>query len=524
MKTHSFNSARLPGGSQRLAATINAVFLTACLTGLMATSALATTRNWTGANSGNWSDPNNWSPAGTPANGDRLQFGFVSSSHNTMNNDIFGLDVAGLHFIANNFTLNGNTLLISGDIDGDQDHVTQNSFTVTINCDLSFPVGGDIFAATGDGTFFQSTEEVDLNGHIQVVSGTLGLIASSDAVSSVGGSNGKIYVHNQVYGPGSVAASASEYENNISLVQFDGNSDNTFAGSLGIFTQGAGEIILAKSSAVAAPAGVTVLLGQNANLVIGGTGNQIGDQSTVSVYGGGVLNVSGNNVTVGTLAISNAPADLNPSQINSSVLIGLNVGISATTSTQFNPTINGNLNLNNFLNFNVAGGPQPLVINGNIEGNGFEKTGSGALQLNGNSTFFGDMEISAGSVSPLTAGSFGQPVSPYGVELNGGNLIIQGINVPAEPLKVWSSNSLFMAIDSCVWNGPVTLSQDLHLSAWAASTAGLATTFNGAISGNGGIYLDPVIVGNSPASHRLVWSGWCDERSCSLGHRIPPRA
>ena len=115
-----------------------------------------------------------------------------------MNNDIFGLDVAGLHFIANNFTLNGNTLLISGNIDGDPDHVTKQSFTVNINCDLSFPVGGGITAATGDGTLFQSTEEVDLNGHIQVVSGTLGLYAYSYATSSVGGSNGKIYVHNQI--------------------------------------------------------------------------------------------------------------------------------------------------------------------------------------------------------------------------------------------------------------------------------------------------------------------------------------
>ena len=82
--------------------------------------------------------------------------------------------------------------------------------------------------------------------------------------------------------------------------------------------------------------------------------------------------------------------------------------------------------------------------------------------------------------------------------------------MPSENLYVWNSNSLFIAIDSCVWNGPVTLSQDLYLSAWAASTAGLATTFNGAISGNGGIYLNPVTVGNSPASQTVIFAGSSD--------------
>ena len=409
----------MPRGPQSLATMLKAISLTACITGLMTASTLATTRNWTGANSANWSDPNNWSPAGTPANGDYLQFGFVSSSHNTMNNDIFGLDVAGLHFIANNFTLNGNTLLISGNIDGDRDHVTKQSFTVTINCDLSFPVGGGITAATGDGTLFQSTEEVDLNGHIQVVSGTLGLYAYSYATSSVGGSNGKIYVHNQIYGAGGVFPYATSDEGNVSIVQFDGGAANTFSGGMFLLTQGNGQVIFAKSSAVAAPTGVNVYLGQNANLVVNGTGNQFGSQSTISVTEDSTLNISGtnNSTTVGMLALTNSPQYPGSPTISSSVLLALNNGISADLGTNHGvPAINANLTLNNFLNINVNSQVQSLTINGNIGGNGFEKTGNGGLYLNGNSTFFGDMEITAGTVQPVTAHSFGQPTAPYGVE------------------------------------------------------------------------------------------------------------
>ena len=50
-----------------------------------------TERNWTGANSANWSDPNNWSPIGVPQNGDELVFGYVDDSNKSMVNDLTGL-------------------------------------------------------------------------------------------------------------------------------------------------------------------------------------------------------------------------------------------------------------------------------------------------------------------------------------------------------------------------------------------------------------------------------------------------
>src|ERR1017187_9866181 len=96
MKTIFLAASRHADLGNRLMRKLKFGFWTACMTGLLAMPALATTRNWTGANSGNWSDPNNWSPGGTPADGDYLQFGMMPDAHRTMNNDIAGLEVANV--------------------------------------------------------------------------------------------------------------------------------------------------------------------------------------------------------------------------------------------------------------------------------------------------------------------------------------------------------------------------------------------------------------------------------------------
>ena len=473
-------------------------FWTACMAGMLAMPALATTRNWTGANSGNWSDPNNWSPGGTPADGDYLQFGMVSDAHRTMNNDIAGLEVANVVFIANDYTLNGYTLLLNGavdgGIDGDVGELTAHSYTVTINCALIFAGGGRITAHTGDGTFTQSTEQVFLNGPIAVDNGVLGFEATSEAVSSVGGGNGKIFATSQISGTGSVSAFASEVQNNVSFVEFMGSTGNTFAGGFYPFTQGKGQIILAKSAGVAVPNGLTVDVGQTANLVISGTGNQIGDHSTVAVIQGSTLNLSGNNVTVGTLVLTNNPSETLAATLDTgSTTLGLNVGITVgANSDQVNPIIKGTINLNGFLQFNVSGIPSAtLEIPATIEGNGFQKTGNGMLLLEGNNTFFGDCEITAGSVEPTTTTAFGQAGPTYGVELNGGDLYLDGLAIGAEPLFVWSGQSKLYAFDQCSWAGPVTLNADLNVLPMDTTSSGKTMNFSGPISGVGGInFLD----------------------------------
>src|SRR5262245_54465864 len=71
------------------------------------------TRYWLGTAGNKWSTPANWSPAGSPQNGDQLVFTNRVSSYIT--NDLNNLSVDSLSFHLS-FTVNGNALMIRGGI------------------------------------------------------------------------------------------------------------------------------------------------------------------------------------------------------------------------------------------------------------------------------------------------------------------------------------------------------------------------------------------------------------------------
>jgi autotransporter-associated beta strand protein len=500
VKTHSFISARLPGGSQRLPSTMKTVVLTVYLAGLFALPASAQiTRNWTGAVNQYWSNPNNWNPTGTPGASDILQFGFVSDSHRTMVNDIANLTVYQLVFQANDYTLNGNMLnfLNYNDDTGIYGGSGENSsFTVTINCPLIFPIGGTIGAITGPGIFTQSTEQLFLNGPIET-DALLTFSASSNAKfgGSGGGGNGRIYAASQITGSGAVFANAVNiYDaqtptDSPGQIEFNGTPGNTFAGPLYIYTGYHAQVTFAKSSGEAAPNGIHIYQNDSVNLVIGGSGNQTGENSSIEIESGSSLSLSGNNVTVGTV-IFDGSATLD----TGGTLLGLNGGIIATNNSgsSAHPLISGRINLNGFEPFNVTGSTTPgLEIAASIAGNGFQKLGNNVLTLSGNNTFSGDCEISAGTVQPMTPTAFGQAGPTYGVELDGGKLQMQSLGITNEPLFVTSSNSVFEPLNQCVWTGPITLNQNLNLLAIDLASSGLATTLSGPITGSGGIRVMP---------------------------------
>src|SRR5262249_17321735 len=74
-----------------------------CISGVAIAS--AANRNWTGAVNANWSEPNNWSPAGIPQSGDDLSFGFVDDSHRSMVNDVTALSVDVMFFANNDYQI-----------------------------------------------------------------------------------------------------------------------------------------------------------------------------------------------------------------------------------------------------------------------------------------------------------------------------------------------------------------------------------------------------------------------------------
>src|SRR5690349_15650533 len=103
---------RNPGGRAKRMSV--ALLLASVLLGLTPTLTAAE-RSWTGLASAFWSNPNNWSPVGTPQNGEDLVF--AGPLNESMVNDLTGLSVQSLRLRERDFVLSGNTLTVLESID-----------------------------------------------------------------------------------------------------------------------------------------------------------------------------------------------------------------------------------------------------------------------------------------------------------------------------------------------------------------------------------------------------------------------
>jgi autotransporter-associated beta strand protein len=479
---------------------------TLCAPSWIGMPALGSERHWVGQTNPYWSEPSNWNPAGAPQNGDVLDFDGGNDSNQSMVNDVVNLTVNSLNFgngqNSEDYQLSDNSLTINSAVDV----VPSGSSTITINCPLVFPTGGNVDAQPeSDGNISENTANLYLNGPITVSSGQLTLTSQQGGTSGTPGigSNGRIFVSGLISGDGNVLvrSGADTYpgidNENDNLVEFDGSQDNTLSGTLYLSIQGNSTIAFNMSSGVVETNRVEVYEGDTASLNLSGT-NQIGSDATIEIDGGSQLTLSGNNVTAGTLVLNNYSADALPSILDTGgTTLTLNGGVTSSVDNDtVHPTVKGTLNLNGFLPFNISGGPVPgLEIQAVIEGNGFQKVGDGTLLLSGNNTFFGDAEITVGTVEALTATAFGQAGPTYGVELDGGTLVLQAVNIGAEPLFVNSTASFLQAYGNCSWAGPVTLNADFNVIPVDTTASGLIMNFSGPISGSGGLYLLPALFG-----------------------------
>jgi len=131
---------------------------------LLCVPAFAATRTWTGAVSANWSDPNNWSPAGVPAAADALSFG-SGAARTVMVNDLpSGTNFGPMSFSAP-FSLSGNALTLTGSIGGNG-----------LSCSANLKVGASPLTIAGNAF----TGAIDVNGAALTL----------DAVNSVAALNG----------------------------------------------------------------------------------------------------------------------------------------------------------------------------------------------------------------------------------------------------------------------------------------------------------------------------------------------
>lgn len=154
----------------------------AILAFIAADSAFAVTRSWTGATSSAWSEPSNWSPAGVPVAADTLVFP-AGVAQTTMTNDLpAGTSVGPMNF-RTSYTLNGNRLLLTGDLTFDQ----SASPYFTCNTDLTL----------GAAVRFGAAITSNYNGAIDVNGKTLTIDTYNTALTGA------------VNGSGSIVASGS---------------------------------------------------------------------------------------------------------------------------------------------------------------------------------------------------------------------------------------------------------------------------------------------------------------------------
>ena len=191
----------------------------------------AASRQWTGDDSGLWSDPDNWFPVGAPQNGDNLTFPTVGPLDATsMVNDLTGRTVGTMTFTAGGYALNGNALTFS---QGITDNHTSGGLNI-VRCNIQFSGVRGRFNSLGSGL-------LEINGTTTLVNDQELIITPVVANLTVSGA---------------IVGSGSLIKRDDGALFLRGSANNTYSGPTRI--EG-GELHLAKTGAARAiSADVTV--------------------------------------------------------------------------------------------------------------------------------------------------------------------------------------------------------------------------------------------------------------------------
>jgi autotransporter-associated beta strand protein len=441
--------------------------------------ALAITRQWISSTPAPflWSEPNNWSPTGTPESGDDLAF----SGTTTSSNDMSGVMVRSLRFSPSSSTLSilrGLPVTIRGGISGTGSGMGSGNFDVQcqiiLDNDQPFSFDGNRLTLSGG---------IDLNGHHLIVN-----------VSPV---SANIFV-----GP---ISGAGDIENNGAGTVHWFGANNTFTGTLRVnngvvqFEKNSGQFAIPTTARLEIAGGAQVRLQ---------AADQIADSSSVVVENGGQLLLNGfhESLSGGLTLWGGAIVDGGNNYSTTALTLASNLTVRATNS----PAVirKGIVDLNSMPRLDIDGSVSPaLEISANLSGTGFIKTGGGVLRLSGTNSFTQDAVIEQGEVEPFHISAFG--TTDGGVQLNGGSIRLNNFNISGERLvanvgALQSSNDIRQAIfgaglfvlGTCSWTGPVTLNTNLFVS---GNNNNVTMTFSGVISGAAGLLLSSGIFNLSGA-------------------------
>lgn len=472
------------GVSSRLRV-LRAVAMTAAITPLLATSAMAGNAWDGGGSSNNWSDSANWSPDGAPGYGTLT---FTGSNRTTNNNDSIGSMNQLLWTGSSAWTLTGSTTLSLFDFSGGAAKIeNQSSGLVTISAPITFAANngsppnpfGEINAVNGDLTFSGATLTVNGSsvngiklfggGRVTTFNNTVsasGKYFGTTAVNTtlaIGGTftSGDLYVMNggtlNLTGTGSTVTT--------SAVRLGGDFGNTgqlnpaLGGTLK-FSNAAGGIVFGNviNAVSGNTSGALAIVSQNS----GGSTNQITgsiflDSSlAVSQVGGGTLRLGATDVKAQTLTLT--PAS------------GGTIRLSGVVSNSVAP----------------ASGATGVLVNG-----------AGTVELASASTYSGDTVVTAGkfnfadpaanlanSTIRLGATSGSTPAEIGLAPATGGVSISSVINPRAGgtgALSIASQNTS----GSNTLSGHIGLDRELTISQSAGGTLNLTATRSGITTNTG---------------------------------------
>lgn len=463
------------------------VHLAACVTLLGWPIALAQARTWTGNGGGLtaklWSDPDNWSPAGVPQNGEDLYFEetAVIFSPTPMINDLTNLTVRSLWFAINadfltlDWRLSGNELGITDSIRllGTTDE------RVFISCPLRLELGIRL-----EVTDFDSPCELHLSGPMNLNGHALVVAVDRD---------NRVDLSGPIAGVGDIHIRPTEFAGN-GPVTLSGTEANTFEGRIILYTErtfagpyNGGRLVLNKSAGVAVPG--PLILGREAQVTLQRPG-QIADTAPVTIVSGGEFLLQGHNETIGGLVLTNAATEADPAIVRTgggTLAVQGNI-VTHSHNPQIIHVVEGRLELtagDHALEINSAG-YAGLDIQAELTGFGnFTKTGGAALILSASNSFNSSITIAEGVLDVRHNHALGDIAGSTAI--GAGALTLRDVAIGEELLFALGQGTggdapgaVLNVVGVASWAGQVALYTNLNV-------IGGDLAFNGPISGEGGL-------------------------------------
>jgi autotransporter-associated beta strand protein len=429
-------------------------------------TAPAATRTWVGASNNLWSNPNNWSPTGTPQPGEELEFKGgcpVPFCFRDMNNDLPNLRLNRLFFESADYTLSGNPLIITDVIMVGRTGAEATKLSVTINCALT--LGGNVWfvANYGTGGIFDTDNlnHLHVNGPVNLNGFDLELRTGyADGNGELLGDHAsRIYLDGVVSGAGDIIVVVDR----SSRIEIGGSSGNTFNGTLrcsGLLGWN-GPLVLKKQSGVAIPSARFEIWG---GLVRLDRPNQIIDAATV-VLNEGKLDLQDHDETFQNLELVggdgwNHEPTLLDTGTGALTLLGT---LTSRSTSEGVPIMRGRLALTGSHTFDISGTQfYGLDLQAAISGaTDIIKSGTGSLILSGNSTYTGWLFVDVGSVEPRSANAFGSV--NRGLALRGGSLRLINVTISGESLYAFVDNATLFSQGTSTWAGEIRLEQDMQI-------------------------------------------------------------